>query len=300
MTRGSLSGAGIGLRIPHVQQILAADETDIPWFEVLADNWIVEGGLNKQMLEAIAERYPLVLHSVGLSLGGLPPIDTNYLAKIKTLKESTGALWYSEHASFSGNAERKVPDLLPLPYTEEAVRHLSQRIILVQEFLGERILLENVATYVSCQFNELTEGEFLAAVAKEADCYLLLDINNAYVTARNLNQDMKTFMETIPVERVKQIHLAGFHDKGEYLLDAHNHPVDKDVWHEFKGFIAKHGPIPSMIEWDNDLPPLERLLAERNIAAAILQGAEEGGRCAASRIDSDWSGDGDKEGRVCV
>ncbi len=293
MKRGSLNGAGIGLRIPHVQQILAADETNIPWFEVLADNWLVEGGLNKQMLEAIAERYPLVLHSVGLSLGGLSAIDMSYLARIKDLKESTGALWYSEHASFSGNGEYKVPDLLPLPYTTEAVKHLSQRIIQVQEFMGERILLENVSTYVSCQFNELTEGEFLAAVAQEADCYLLLDINNAYVTAKNLNQNMQAFMDVIPVERVKQIHLAGFHDKGDFLLDAHNHPVDREVWHAFEHFIAKNGAIPSMIEWDNDLPPLERLLAERDIAANILTQFGH-------RVGSQYKEQEDRGGEQCI
>ncbi|QFU24957.1 DUF692 domain-containing protein [Shewanella eurypsychrophilus] len=271
MVRGSLVGAGIGLRLPHVQQILAAGETEIPWFEVLADNWLVDGGLNKHMLAAIAERYPIVLHSVGLSVGGPNELDFSYLNQIKNLKQQTGALWYSEHASFSGNDNLKVPDLLPLPYTSEAVAHLSQRIKQVQDFMGERILLENVSTYVSCQFNEMTEGEFIAAVAREADCYLLLDINNAFVTSKNLNQDMQAFMDVIPVERVKQIHLAGFHDKGDYLLDAHNHPVDKRVWQAFKLFIAKHGHIPSMIEWDNDLPPLERLLAERTIAAEILQ-----------------------------
>ncbi|MBL4814648.1 MAG: DUF692 domain-containing protein [Shewanella sp.] len=273
MSRGSLSGAGIGLRLPHVQQILADDETSIPWLEVLVDNWLVEGGLNKHMLEAIAERYPLVLHSVGLSLGGPNPIDLSYLQQVKALKQQTGALWYSEHASFSGNASLKVPDLLPLPYTQEAVEHLSRRIMQVQDFMGERILLENVSTYVSCQFNEMTEGEFIAAVAQEADCYLLLDINNAFVTSKNLNQDMQAFMEVIPVERVKQIHLAGFHDKGDYLLDAHNHPVDERVWQAFKQFIAQNGHIPSMIEWDSDLPSLERLLAERSLAAEILDSA---------------------------
>ncbi|BAJ04202.1 DUF692 domain-containing protein [Shewanella violacea] len=274
MTRGTLNGAGIGLRLPHVQQILAAHETDIPWFELLVDNWLVEGGLNKHMLAAISERYPIVLHGVGLSLGGPDPLDFSYLQQVKDLKVKTGALWYSEHASFSGNACLKVPDLLPLPYTQEAVEHLSRRIIQVQDFMGERILLENVSTYVSCQFNEMTEGEFIAAVARQADCYLLLDINNAFVTSKNLNQDMQAFMDVIPVERVKQIHLAGFQDKGDYLLDAHNHPVDERVWQAFKLFIAKNGHIPSMIEWDSDLPLLERLLAERSLAAEILDSAQ--------------------------
>ncbi|WP_394390235.1 DUF692 domain-containing protein [Shewanella woodyi] len=226
------------------------------------------------MLQEVSERYPLVLHSVGLSLGGLSPLDLDYLKQVKALKQETGALWYSEHASFSGNNDFKVPDLLPLPYTEEAVDHLSQRIMQVQEFMGERILLENVSTYLSCQFNEMTEGEFIAAVADKADCYLLLDINNAYVTAKNLDQEMQTFMDVIPVERVKQIHLAGFHDKGDFLLDAHNHAVDQKVWQAFELFIEKNGAIPSMIEWDNDLPPLARLLQEREIAASILASAK--------------------------
>lgn len=277
MDGGSLAGAGIGLRLPHVQQILAADETDIPWFEVLADNWLVEGGLNKHMLAAITERYPIVLHSVGLSLGGPDPLDFAYLKQIKALQQQTGALWYSEHASFSGNGNLKIPDLLPMPYTKEAVEHLSERIRQVQDFMGERMLLENVSTYVSCQFNEMTEGEFITAVAEEADCYLLLDINNAFVTSKNLNQDMQAFMDVIPSERVKQIHLAGFHDKGDYLLDAHNHPVDERVWQAFERFITLNGQVPSMIEWDNDLPPLERLLAERTLAADILLTASSRG-----------------------
>ena len=151
--------------------------------------------------------------------------------------------------------------------------HISQRIKQTQDFLGERILLENVSTYMSCRYNELSEGEFIAAIAEEADCYLLLDINNAFVTSVNLNQSMQSFMAAIPVERVKQIHLAGFHDKGDYLLDAHNHPVAPSVWAAFESYIQQHGAIPSMIEWDSELPTLARLLQERQIAAELLQAA---------------------------
>ncbi|WP_299809549.1 DUF692 domain-containing protein [uncultured Shewanella sp.] len=271
MTSSSIMGAGIGLRIPHVQQLLADESIEIPWLEVLVDNWLVDGGLNQHLLKVVSERFELVFHSVGLSLGGPSPLDFNYLSQIKALKEQCGAHWYSEHASFSGNDDFKVADLLPLPYTQEAVMHISQRIKQAQDFLGERILLENVSTYMSCRHNELSEGEFIAAIAEEADCYLLLDINNAFVTSVNLNQSMQSFMDSIPVERVKQIHLAGFHDKGDYLLDAHNHPVAPSVWAAFKSYINKHGAIPSMIEWDNELPTLERLLQERQIAADILR-----------------------------
>lgn len=263
-------GAGIGLRLPHVQQVLASKQNLAPWFELLVDNWLVDGGLNKAMLSELSERYPLVLHGVGLSLGGMTPLDWDYLKQIRQLKLDTRAVWYSEHASFSGNAHLKVPDLLPLPYTQEAVTHLAGRIRQVQDFLGERILLENVSTYLSCKYNEMNEAEFLAAVAEDADCHLLLDLNNVFVTCSNLATDVETFMQHIPASRVQQIHLAGFENKGDYLLDAHNNPVDERVWQMFSSFIAKHGAIPSMIEWDNDLPSLERLLQERTQAALIL------------------------------
>ncbi|MGS0675325.1 DUF692 domain-containing protein [Shewanella sp. 125m-1] len=271
MLTSSIAGAGIGLRIPHVQPLLADETIEIPWLEVLVDNWLVEGGLNQHLLNAVSDRFELVFHSVGLSLGGPSPLDFDYLQQIKTLKQQCGAHWYSEHASFSGNDDFKVADLLPLPYTQEAVMHISQRIKQTQDFLGERILLENVSTYMSCRHNELSEGEFIAAIAEEADCYLLLDINNAFVTSVNLNQSLRSFMDVIPVERVKQIHLAGFHDKGDYLLDAHNHPVAPSVWAAFTAYIQQHGPIPSMIEWDSELPTLARLLQELQIAAEILR-----------------------------
>ncbi|ABV85449.1 DUF692 domain-containing protein [Shewanella pealeana] len=290
MPLSSIRGAGIGLRTPHVKQLLADESLSlqIPWLEVLVDNWLVDGGLNQHLLKAVSERFALVFHSVGLSLGGQNSLDLDYLRQIKALKEQCGAHWYSEHASFSGNDDFKVADLLPLPYTQEAVMHISQRIKQTQDFLGERILLENVSTYMSCRHNELSEGEFIAAIAEEADCYLLLDINNAFVTSVNLNQSMQSFMDAIPVERVKQIHLAGFHDKGDYLLDAHNHPVAPSVWAAFSAYIQQHGAIASMIEWDSELPTLERLLQERQIAADILRepavvGARDGvgdERCA--------------------
>ena len=273
MLKSEISGAGIGLRLLHAQQLLADESIEVPWLEVLADNWLVAGGLNQHLLQAASERFPIVLHSVGLSLGGSNPLDVNYLQQIKTLKQQTGAHWYSEHASFSGNETYKVADLLPLPYTQEAVMYTSQRIRQTQDFMGERILLENVSTYMSCRYNELSEGEFIAAIAAEADCYLLLDINNAFVTSVNLQQSMSSFLQAIPVERVKQIHLAGFHDKGDYLLDAHNHPVDPKVWAAFTSYINQHGAIPSMIEWDSDLPTLSRLLQEQQVAADILQTA---------------------------
>ncbi len=266
-----IAGAGIGLRTPHVQQILADESLAIPWLEVLADNWLVDGGLNQHLLRRISERFPLVFHSVGLSLGGANTLDVDYLKQIKSLKQACGAHWYSEHASFSGNDDFKVADLLPLPYTDEAVMHISNRIRQTQDLLGERILLENVSTYMSCQHNELSEGEFIAAIAAEADCYLLLDINNAFVTSVNLDQQLQAFLDAVPAKRVKQIHLAGFHQKDDYLLDAHNHPVDPQVWQAYQNYIQLNGNIPTMIEWDSEIPTLNRLLQERQIAADMMQ-----------------------------
>ncbi|MEZ9822310.1 DUF692 domain-containing protein [Shewanella sp. 10N.286.45.A1] len=271
MPHSGIVGAGIGLRTPHVQQILADDNLELPWLEVLADNWLVDGGLNQHLLKRISERFPLVFHSVGLSLGGANTLDVDYLNKIKSLKQACGGHWYSEHASFSGNNDFKVADLLPLPYTDEAVMHISKRIQQTQDLLGERMLLENVSTYMSCQHNELSEGEFIAAIAEEADCYLLLDINNAFVTSVNLDQQLQAFLDAVPAKRVKQIHLAGFHQKDDYLLDAHNHPVDPQVWQAYQNYIQLNGNIPSMIEWDSEIPTLERLLQERQIAADMMQ-----------------------------
>jgi len=269
----TVQGAGVGLRTPHVSEILQ-DKPNIPWFEILADNWMASGGLNPALLEAVCDEYPTVLHGVGLSLGAIDPIDLDYLANIKALKQSTGALWYSEHCSFSVHKGQHIPDLLPLPFTTEAARHISDRIIQVQGFLGERILLENVSSYIQSKDNEMTEAEFISTVADLADCYLLLDINNCYVTELNNQESSRVFLETIPIERVKQIHLAGYEIKENYLLDAHNNPVCDTVWTLFEDFVAKHGSIPTLIEWDHDIPDLAVLLQEQEKAQRILDATE--------------------------
>ena len=269
MPLNSIKGAGVGLRTPHVTEILQY-KPDIPWFEILADNWLAPGGLNPALLEAVCDEYPTVLHGVGLSLGAIDPIDRAYLAKIKALKDTTGALWYSEHCSFSVHNGQHIPDLLPLPFTVEAVEHISERIKQVQDFLGERMLLENVSSYIQSKDNEMTEAEFISAVVESADCYLLLDINNCYVTEFNNQESSKAFLETIPVERVKQIHLAGHEIKDSYLLDAHNNPVCDAVWALFQSFVEKHGSISTLIEWDHDIPELSVLLVEQKKAQQIL------------------------------
>jgi len=276
-----ITGAGIGLRTPHAQEILANPELEIPWLEILADNWMVPGGLNRTLLEAVSERFPTVLHGVGLSLGSTMPLDTDYLQCIKQLKRNTGSVWYSEHASFSSYNGHYFPDLLPMPFTEESVAHLSQRITQVQDILGERILLENISAYVECPNAEMSEGQFIREVAESADCALLLDINNLFVSSQNFHCSADDFLKHLPWNRVRQIHLAGFEDKGNFLLDAHNQPVAPEVWQLFERIIREHGPIPSMIEWDSDIPPLERLIEERSQAQRVLDTYQGGATDAA-------------------
>jgi uncharacterized protein (UPF0276 family) len=265
-----IDGAGVGLRTPHIQTLLACEKPLVPWLELLADNWFAKGGLDRTVLQEACERYPVVLHGVGLSLGAADPLDVNYLQHIKQLKQETGAVWYSEHCSFSVHKGMHMPDLLPLPYTAEAVEHISQRIVQVQDVLQERILLENVSSYLQFNDNEMREGEFMRAVAETADCDLLLDINNCYVSEFNNQASVMDYFADIPVERVKQIHLAGFERKDNYLLDAHNNPVDEQVWYFFNAFIEQYGTRPTLIEWDNDIPPFKQLLAEQQAAQARL------------------------------
>lgn len=260
-----ISGAGVGLRTPHFEKILSQDWGDL-WFEILADNFMMAGGLNNQLLLEVCERYPVVLHSVGLSLGGIHEIDYSYLEAIKTLKAQTGAQWYSEHLSFSGNETIRLPDLLPLPYTEQAVRHVVNRIDQVQDVLGERILIENVSSYLQCPDNDMSEAEFISQIAQSADCYILLDLNNVYVSCVNHNVRSDDFIHRLPLNRVKQIHLAGYEIKQDYLLDSHSKPVSPPVWDLFQRFIQINGAVPTLIEWDNQLPDFEDLFLQRQQA----------------------------------
>ncbi len=287
----TLSGeAGIGLRTEHIEQILEHQNTNenineesIPWLELLVDNWLADGGLTKRYLEAIAERYPITLHGVGLSLGGIEPLDFHYLGKIKRIMQRSGALWYSEHLCFSQLKSYYSHDLLPLPYTEEAINHLATRIEQVQDFLGCQLIVENVSSYLEYQQSTLSEGEFINAIAAESDCGLLLDVNNFYVNQVNHGQSALEQILQLSADRVKEIHLAGFVDKGSYLIDAHNNPVAKEVWTLYEATLQHVGNVPTLIEWDNDIPALDILLAERNQAQGFLDSyiqTEETRRCA--------------------
>ncbi|MGQ0836576.1 MAG: MNIO family bufferin maturase [Gammaproteobacteria bacterium] len=265
-------GFGLGLRVDHYETILA-ERPAVDWFEALTENYLVPGGKPLHYLARIRERYPVALHGVSLSIGSTAPLDRAYLAQLKTLAARIEPAWISDHLCWTGIAGRNTHDLLPLPYTEEAVRHVARRVRTVQEVLGRRILLENVSSYVSFRASALTEWEFVRAVAEEADCLLLLDVNNVYVSSVNHEIDAFAYLDAIPVDRVQQMHLAGHEDCGEYLIDTHDQPVADPVWSLYEAAVQRFGPVATMIERDGNIPPLHELLAELDEARHLADRA---------------------------
>lgn len=264
----TISGTGIGLRSPHVNEILT-NLPKIPWFELLADNHLVDGGLIPMQLEKICQHYPITFHSVGLSLGSVDPLDFNYLGKLKKLMQQYEVAWLSEHCCFTSFDGFHSHDLLPIPYSEESLSHMVSRIIEVQDFLGEQILLENVSSYMRFAETTLDEVDFISEVAEQADCLLLIDVNNIYVNHVNHGIDTDQYLERLPVDKIKEIHLAGFDERENYILDAHNNPVAEPVWQLYEKLIKKTPDVPTLIEWDNDIPSLQKLIEESKKADVI-------------------------------
>jgi uncharacterized protein (UPF0276 family) len=266
-------GFGLGLRPDHYEQIAAAPQR-IDWFEAISENYMVGGGKPLRWLERIRADYPVVLHGVSLSIGSSDPLDRAYLIELKALAERIQPAWISDHLCWTGIAGRNMHDLLPLPHTAEAVRHIAARVREVQDFLGRRILLENVSSYAVFKDSALSEWEFLKAIAEAADCLLLLDVNNIYVNSRNHGFDPLDYLRAIPAARVQQIHLAGHSRNGELLIDTHDHPVPEGVWSLYAAAVQRFGAVATMIERDDNIPPLQELVAEldraRSIAAETL------------------------------
>jgi uncharacterized protein (UPF0276 family) len=260
----------VGLRSPHIEQVLK-DLPPVPWFEILADNHTAPGGLIPRQLEAVRSHYPVTLHCVGMSLGGTDPLDMDYLAGIKRLVRDYEPAWVSDHLCFSSHRHREYHDLLPLPYTEEALQHASERIRRVQDYLGERILVENVSSYLEYRHSTLSEPDFIAALAVDADCDLLFDVNNAYVNQVNHGSPAGAFLDILPLERIREIHLAGYEDKGGYLIDAHNSRVTAPVWTCYAETMRRMPDVPTLIEWDNDIPAFEVLLEEARHAEQVAE-----------------------------
>ena len=267
LTRPSL-GFGLGLRVEHYEAILA-DRPRVDWLEVLTENYLVPGGKPLDYLTRFRERYPLAMHGVSLSIGSTAPLDREYLRQVRALAARIEPEWISDHLCWTGVAGRNTHDLLPLPYTEEALAHVVARVHTVQEVLGRRILLENVSSYVAFRDSPLTEWQFLAEIATRADCLILLDVNNIYVSAVNHGFDPLEYLAGIPPERVQQIHLAGHENHGDYLIDTHDHPVPDPVWELYASAVRRFGAVSTMIERDDRIPPLAELVAELEQARAL-------------------------------
>jgi uncharacterized protein (UPF0276 family) len=266
-------GTGIGLRPPHYADV-AAGRARVDWLEVITENFMVEGGNPRRVLRAVRERYPVVLHGVSMSLGSVDPLDDRYLDALAALAREVEPAWISDHLCWSSFGGHSAHDLWPLPYTEEALDHVAARIARVQERLGRRILVENVSSYLTFRQSAMPEWEFLAALADRADCGLLLDVNNVFVSGRNHGFDPAAFIDGVPRDRVAQFHLAGHSDKGTHLLDTHDHPVCDEVWALYRHAVRRFGPQATLLERDDDIPPLHELVAEARRAAEMAADAE--------------------------
>jgi uncharacterized protein (UPF0276 family) len=269
LTRPSL-GFGLGLRVDHYEAILA-ERPAVDWFEVLTENYLVPGGKPLDYLMRFRERYPLAMHGVSMSIGSSAPLDRDYLRQVKALAARVEPVWVSDHLCWTGIAGRNTHDLLPLPYTEEALAHVVARVRTVQDILGRRILLENVSSYVAFRDSHLSEWEFLSEIAVRADCLILLDVNNIYVSAINHEFKALEYLHAIPVDRVQQIHLAGHENRGTYLVDTHDHPVPDPVWELYAAAVRRFGAVSTMIERDDHIPPLAQLCAELDHARALCE-----------------------------
>lgn len=254
-------GCGLGLRSIYYQEILNT-LPPIDWFEIISEDYLVEGGNRLFYLDKIREEYPVVMHGVSLSIGGTDPLNKEYLSKLKQLMQRIDPVWVSDHLCWTGVEGKNFHDLMPLPYTEEALKNVVQRINQVQDFLGQQIILENVSSYVTYQHSVMQEWEFMTAIAELADCRLLVDINNIYVSSYNHKFDPHTFIQSIPKHRVQQFHLAGHSNEGDYIVDTHDEPVIEEVWQLYATALKHFGRVSTLIERDANFPPFDDLLKE--------------------------------------
>lgn len=278
MTKGDARlpslGFGLGLRTEHYVEIERDRPDSVEWLEIISENYLVDGGRPLDWLDRIRAHYPMVMHGVSLSIGSTDPLDEAYLDLLSALAERVEPAWISDHLCWTGVGGLNMHDLLPLPYTEEALAHVVERIERVQERLGRRILIENVSSYVSFAESAIPEWEFLAEIARRTDCLILLDINNIHVSGFNNGFDPHRYIEGIPVDRVQQFHLAGHEDNGTHIIDTHDHPVTGAIWDLYAKAVRRFGPVSTMIERDDRIPPLPELIAEleqaRTIASKVL------------------------------
>jgi uncharacterized protein len=273
-----VQGFGLGLRTEHYSEFIDQQPSNVDWLEILSENYMVPGGKPLHFLDRIRRDYPLVMHGVSLSIGSSDPIDFDYLRQLRALIDRVEPAWVSDHLCWTGVEGLNLHDLMPLPYTEQALRHLTDRLQQIQEYLGQSMVIENVSSYVTYQTDEMSEWAFVAELAKRSGCGLLLDVNNVYVSSVNHGFDPQDFIDAMPASQVRQIHLAGHEDHGSYVIDTHDHPVCDKVWDLYVYTLRRLGMVPTMIERDDNIPPLSELIDEldmaRNIAAQALASVE--------------------------
>lgn len=266
-------GFGLGLRTVHFDHILS-HWPEVDWFEIISENFMDSQGRPRFILDQIAERYPIVMHGVSLSIGSIDPLNFEYLRKLKSLAKDVGAHWISDHVCWTGVASRNSHDLLPIPLTEESLSHVVERIQTIQDLLERPFVFENPSTYAGFTGSTMTEWEFISRMAEEADCGLLLDVNNVYVSSVNQDFDPAEYLDAIPHERVVQIHLAGHTDCVTHIIDTHDRPVLDRVWDLYRQTIDLCGPVSTLLEWDASIPPFVELHAEVSKAKSLLRGVK--------------------------
>jgi uncharacterized protein (UPF0276 family) len=277
----ALQGFGLGLRPEHYAAF-AERRPAVDWLEVISENYMLPGGAPLRHLDRLRRDYPMAMHGVSLSIGSADDLDPEYLRALKALADRIEPAWISDHLCWTGVDHHNLHDLMPMPYTEAALRHLCERVARVQDHLGRRLLLENVSSYVAFEADEMSEWTFVAELARRADCDLLLDVNNVHVSSVNHGFDARVYIDALPRERVRQIHLAGHEDHGSHLIDTHDHPVCDAVWKLYDYTTQRFGAVPTMIERDDRIPPLGELVAELDVARQVQAGA-----LSAARADRD-------------
>lgn len=268
MSRGLLRGHGFGLRVPHYPFFLEVGVSGVDFVEAVTENFLGRGGRPRAVLERVRRDVPVALHGVSLSIGSVSSLNGDYLRALRALCDWIEPAVVSDHLCFGTWGAHYGHDLWPLPYTEEALAHVARRVAEVQDRLGRRLALENVSSYVTFAGSQLSEWEFLSELAHQADCEVLLDINNVYVSARNHGFDPEAYIHAVPIDRVAQFHLAGHSDQGTHLLDDHGAAVPPPVWALHRLAVERFGAIPTIVEWDENVPPIDVLVAEVDKARA--------------------------------
>jgi uncharacterized protein (UPF0276 family) len=269
-------GVGVGFRKPHAAHVLR-ERPAMDWFEVISENYFADGGIQRSHIEALRSAYTVVPHGVSLCIGGVDPLDKEYLTRLRDLVRRVDAPWCSDHLCWTGVAGIDTHDLLPLPYTPATLAHVVERLRRVQGEVGVPFALENASSYMEYRESTMTEFEFLSEVADQADIGLLLDVNNVFVSAFNHGFDAQTYVNSIPADRVVQIHLAGHTNRGSYLLDTHSDHVHPGVWRLYRQLLQRCGAISTLIEWDENIPDWSVLAAEASEARSVKTQVLEGG-----------------------